>query len=59
VQYDPFVRYFETVERTLLVSSDNGVPLIRDDIADSEEGVADRRQPREVNHDIAAGEEPG
>jgi phenylacetate-CoA ligase len=45
VQYDPFVRYFETlpdgessngaVRRTLLFTGSNGVPLIRYHIADS------------------------
>ena len=33
-QYDPLVRYFETVNGTLLFSGDNGVPLIRYHIAD-------------------------
>jgi phenylacetate-CoA ligase len=41
VQYDPFVRYFETVPdadghgRTLLFTGDNGVPLVRYHIADN------------------------
>ena len=41
VQYDPFVRYFETVPdpdgrgHTLLFTGDNGVPLVRYHIADS------------------------
>ncbi len=40
VQYDPFSRYFETVEgedgsKTLLFSGSNGVPLIRYHIADN------------------------
>ena len=34
VQYDPCSRYFETHEGTLVVSGDNGVPLIRYHIAD-------------------------
>ena len=34
VQYDPVVRYFETVDGTLLFSGDNGVPLLRYHIAD-------------------------
>jgi phenylacetate-CoA ligase len=34
VQYDPLVRYFETVDGTLLFSGDSGVPLIRYHIAD-------------------------
>src|SRR5262249_20946606 len=34
VQYDPVVRYFETVDGTLLFSGDNGVPLVRYHIAD-------------------------
>jgi phenylacetate-CoA ligase len=35
VQYDPRVRFFETVDGTLLFSGDNGIPLIRYHIADS------------------------
>ncbi|GII92372.1 phenylacetate--CoA ligase [Sinosporangium siamense] len=34
VQYDPDVRFFETVDGTLLFSGDNGVPLVRYHIAD-------------------------
>jgi phenylacetate-CoA ligase len=34
VQYDPRARFFETVDGTLLFTGDNGVPLIRYDIAD-------------------------
>jgi phenylacetate-CoA ligase len=34
VQYDPAVRYFETVAGTLLFSGDGGIPLIRYHIAD-------------------------
>jgi phenylacetate-CoA ligase len=35
VQYDPFVRYFEQLaDGTLVVSGDNGVPLVRYHIAD-------------------------
>ncbi len=34
VQYDPRSRYFETHERTLLFSGDNGVPLVRYHISD-------------------------
>lgn len=34
VQYDPLSRYFETHERTLVVTGDNGVPLLRYHIAD-------------------------
>jgi len=35
VQYDPFERYFEEHERTLLFSGENGVPLLRYHISDS------------------------
>jgi phenylacetate-CoA ligase len=35
VQYDPFVRYFEQHERTLVFSGDNGVPLVRYQISDT------------------------
>ncbi|HZA29859.1 MAG TPA: phenylacetate--CoA ligase family protein [Gammaproteobacteria bacterium] len=34
VQYDPSSRYFETVQRTLLFTGDNGIPLIRYHISD-------------------------
>jgi phenylacetate-CoA ligase len=34
VQYDPISRFFETHEGTLVVSGDNGVPLVRYHIAD-------------------------
>ncbi len=34
VQYDPLSRYFEAVDGTLVISGDNGVPLIRYHIAD-------------------------
>jgi len=34
VQYDPISRYFELVDDTLVVSGDNGVPLVRYHIAD-------------------------
>ena len=34
VQYDPMSRYFETLGDTLMVSGDNGVPLLRYHIAD-------------------------
>ncbi|WP_432824490.1 phenylacetate--CoA ligase family protein [Dactylosporangium sp. CA-092794] len=34
VQYDPMVRYFETVDGTLLFTGDGGVPLVRYHIAD-------------------------
>ena len=34
VQYDPSSRYFETQDGTLVVSGDNGVPLVRYHIAD-------------------------
>jgi phenylacetate-CoA ligase len=34
VQYDPCSRYFETHDGTLVVSGDNGVPLVRYHIAD-------------------------
>ena len=34
VQYDPFQRFFEVSDGTLLFSGDNGVPLIRYHIAD-------------------------
>jgi phenylacetate-CoA ligase len=34
VQYDPLSRYFELVDDTLVVTGDNGVPLIRYHIAD-------------------------
>lgn len=35
VQYDPFNRFFETEENTLLFSGDNGIPVIRYHIADT------------------------
>jgi len=35
VQYDPWQRYFEEHERTLLFSGDGGVPLLRYHISDS------------------------
>ena len=35
VQYDPFARYFETRNGTLLFSGNNGVPLLRYHIADN------------------------
>lgn len=35
VQYDPFNRYFEVQEDSLLFSGDNGIPLIRYHIADT------------------------
>ncbi len=35
VQYDPRVRFFETVDGTLLFSGDNGIPLVRYHIADA------------------------
>jgi phenylacetate-CoA ligase len=34
VQYDPYQRFFETHEGTLVFSGDNGIPLIRYHIAD-------------------------
>ena len=34
VQYDPSSRYFETEQRTLLFTGDNGIPLIRYHISD-------------------------
>ncbi len=34
VQYDPLSRYFEAVDGTLVISGDNGVPLVRYHIAD-------------------------
>lgn len=34
VQYDPLSRFFEVVDDTLVVSGDNGVPLVRYHIAD-------------------------
>ena len=34
VQYDPMSRYFEVIDGTLVVSGDNGVPLVRYHIAD-------------------------
>jgi phenylacetate-CoA ligase len=34
VQYDPLSRYFEVVDGTLVISGDNGVPLVRYHIAD-------------------------
>jgi phenylacetate-CoA ligase len=34
VQYDPLSRFFEVVDGTLVVSGDNGVPLVRYHIAD-------------------------
>ncbi|HSD18437.1 MAG TPA: phenylacetate--CoA ligase family protein [Anaeromyxobacter sp.] len=35
VQYDPFARYFEEHEGTLLFSGENGVPLVRYQIGDT------------------------
>ena len=35
VQYDPFSRYFEAQEDSLLFSGDNGIPLMRYHIADT------------------------
>ncbi len=35
VQYDPLNRFFETIDRTLLFSGDNGIPLLRYHIADT------------------------
>ena len=35
VQYDPFQRFFEEHERTLLFSGENGVPLVRYHISDN------------------------
>jgi phenylacetate-CoA ligase len=35
VQYDPFSRFFEVHEGTLLFSGDNGIPLVRYHIADT------------------------
>jgi phenylacetate-CoA ligase len=35
VQYDPFSRFFEAHEGTLLFSGDNGIPLVRYHIADT------------------------
>ncbi len=35
LQYDPFSRFFETHEGTLLFSGDNGIPLVRYHIADT------------------------
>jgi phenylacetate-CoA ligase len=35
VQYDPNSRFFETIDKTLLFSGDNGVPLLRYHIADN------------------------
>lgn len=34
VQYDPYVRFFEVLDGTLLFTGDNGIPLIRYHIAD-------------------------
>lgn len=34
-QYDPYSRFFETIDGTLLFSGDNGAPLLRYHIADS------------------------
>lgn len=34
-QYDPMSRYFEAVDRTLIFSGDNGIPLIRYNILDT------------------------
>ncbi|MBH0780800.1 phenylacetate--CoA ligase family protein [Nocardia bovistercoris] len=34
LQYDPFDRYFETIDGTLVFTADSGVPLIRYHIAD-------------------------
>lgn len=35
VQYDPWARWFEAHEGTLVLSADNGVPLVRYDVGDS------------------------
>jgi phenylacetate-CoA ligase len=34
-QYDPISRYFEAIDRTLIFSGDNGIPLIRYNILDT------------------------
>jgi phenylacetate-CoA ligase len=43
VQYDPFARYFEVQDGTLLFSGSNGVPLVRYHIADTG-GIIDYAQ---------------
>jgi phenylacetate-CoA ligase len=34
-QYDPLSRYFEAIDRTLIFSGDNGIPLVRYNILDT------------------------
>jgi phenylacetate-CoA ligase len=54
VQYDPISRLFEVHEETLVVSGDNGVPLIRYHIADKG-GVVGYGEMRDFLRDWGAG----
>lgn len=54
VQYDPISRFFEVHEETLVVSGDNGVPLIRYHIADKG-GIVGYREMRDFLNDWNAG----
>jgi len=49
VQYDPISRFFEVHEETLVISGDNGVPLIRYHIADKG-GVVGYREMHDFLH---------
>jgi phenylacetate-CoA ligase len=51
VQYDPFSRYFEEHEKTLVFSGENGVPLVRYHISDNG-GVHGYRSLIERLHDF-------
>jgi phenylacetate-CoA ligase len=53
VQYDPISRFFEVHEETLVVSGDNGVPLVRYHIADKG-GVVAYREMRDFLRDWGA-----
>lgn len=53
VQYDPISRFFEVHEETLVVSGDNGVPLIRYHIADKG-GIVGYREMRDFLRDWGA-----
>lgn len=50
VQYDPISRFFEVHEETLVVSGDNGVPLVRYHIADKG-GLVAHREMRDFLRD--------
>ena len=58
IQYDPLSRFFETHEGTLVVTGDNGVPLIRYHIADKGGIVAyDEMLRFAADHDGKPGKE--